>query len=211
LWYCGALSAFRRREFKEVQHLAEGLRGYARDHGVPHWTQFAICLEGAALAAAGRADQGIILIQEGIRTCEATRSQAFRPAFLAGLAEAQLRAGRWDEAEQTIETALRGSEHTFERWMDAELWRLKGQVATLSRRHTPEQAEALFRRAAACADRQGSRPLHLRALTSLARLWGAQRRSNEVRDLLGPIYGWFTEGFDAPDLREARVLLDAVR
>ena len=211
LWYCGVVSAFRRRDFGELQCQAEHLRAYGRDHDLPHWVQFAMCLEGTALAAAGHAEDGITLIQEGIRACEVTHSKAFRPAFLAGLAEAQLWANRWNEAEQTIETALRMSEQTFERWMDAELWRLKGQASVFSGRQAPGETEALFRRAAECAERQGSRPLHLRAVTSLARLWHDQGRGDEARDLLVPIHAWFSDGFDTPDLRDARALLAELR
>ena len=91
------------------------------------------------------------------RFARATGTKAFLPAFLAGLAEAQLAAGRPEQAERTIVTALRMSRRTAERWMDAELWRLAGQASVLSGRHAPGRAERLFRRAAGCAELQGSR------------------------------------------------------
>ena len=148
LFYCGALSALRRRDFAELRRFAARLQAYVREHKMPHWAPFAVCLVGAALAAAGQAEEGIDLCQDGIKVCEATGTKAFLPAFLAGLAEAQLAAGRPEQAERTIVTALRMSRRTAERWMDAELWRLAGQASVLSGRHAPGRAERLFRRAA---------------------------------------------------------------
>jgi predicted ATPase len=210
LFFCGGLSALRRRDFAELRRFAQRLRDHARERGMPHWGPFGMCLEGTALAPAGRAEEGIALIQEGLQACEMARSRAFRPAFLAGLAEAQLVAGQWDGAGRTAEAALRESAQTLERWMDAELWRLQGQCAVLSGAHAWQQAEALFRRAAECAESQGSRPLHLRAMTSLARLRRDQSRSDEARDLLALACDWFTEGLDTPDLIEARALLKSL-
>ncbi len=211
LFYCGALSAFRRRDFGELQRLAGHAHAHARDRKLPHWSQFGMCLEGVGRSTAGDVEGGIALIQEGIKTCESANSRAFRPAFLAGLAEAQLMAGRLDEAEQTIDSALHLTEQTSERWMDAELWRLKAQTLALSDRRKPERVEALLQQAADCAKHQRSRPLHLRAVISLARLCRDQGRHAEAYNLLAPIYGWFTEGFDTPDLKDAKALLDEIR
>jgi predicted ATPase len=210
LFYCGALSALRRRAFGELGPYADRLRAHARDHAMPQWAPFGMCMEGTALATTGHTGEGIALIQAGLRACEMTRSRAFRPAFLAGLAEAQLSAGHWQDARRTVEAALHTSAQTLERWMDAELLRLHGLISALSGRRATEQAEELFQRSAECAQRQGSRPLHLRAVASLARLWAEQSRRTEARDLLAPIYGWFTEGFDTPDLIETKALLDTL-
>jgi class 3 adenylate cyclase/predicted ATPase len=210
LFYCGALSAVRRRDFAELRRFAARLQAYVREHKMPHWAPFAVCLVGAALPAAGQAEEGIDLCQDGIKVCEATGTKAFLPAFLAGLAEAQLAAGRPEQAERTILTALRMSRRTAERWMDAELWRLAGQASVLSGRHAPGRAERLFRRAAGCAEVQGSRPLHLRAVTSLARLWRDQGRAEAARDLLAPVYARFGEDAGTPDCQEAKLLLEAL-
>lgn len=121
--------------------------------------------KGIALAVAGPAEEGITLIQDGTATLEKSHSRAFRPYFSAGRAEGQLLAGRFEEAQRTVETALEITDQTFERWMDAELWRLKAQALALSDRHTREEIEPLLRRAAKCAEHQGSKPLHLRAVT----------------------------------------------
>ena len=95
-----------------------------------------------------------------------------------------------------------------ERWWEAEIHRLKG-VLLLSQGNTAE-SEICFERSIRIARRQRATSLELRAATSLARVWGDQGRRAEARDLLAPVYGWFTEGFDTPDLKDARALLDAL-
>src|SRR5207248_7422600 len=97
-------------------------------------------------------------------------------------------------------------ERTRQRWFAAELNRLKGQL--LLRQGRPEAAEELYRKALSIAEEQEAKLWELRAATSLARLWRDQARRAEGRDLLAPVYGWFTEGFDTPDLTEAKALLD---
>ena len=159
----------------------------------------------------GPPEEGIILIQEGMATLDRSHSRAFRPYFFAGLAEGQLLASRFEEAERTIEIALQITDQTFERWMDAELWRLKAQALALSDRHTRGEVEPLLWWAAKCAEHQGSKPLHLRAVTSLARHWRDQGRHTEAHDLLAPVYSWFNEGFATPDLKNAKAALDDLR
>jgi len=104
-----------------------------------------------------------------------------------------------------LDDALRIVERTGERWFAAELNRHKGQL--LLRQGHPEAAEELYRKALSVAEEQEAKLWELRAATSLARLSGDQGRREEARDLLAPVYGWFTEGFDTPDLKEAKALL----
>jgi predicted ATPase len=210
-FYCGTVSAFRRRDFADLRRHLRSIHTHAQQFKMPYWAQFGMCFQGVARAAEGDVEEGIALIQEGIQTCERSRTRAFRPAVLAGLAEAQFLSGRLEEAEQTIDTALKMAEETFERWMDAELWRLKAHIVALGGRHKPEEAEALLWRAAKCAERQGSKPLHLRAMNSLAELWGRQGRRAEAYDVLVLAHDRFTEGFDTPDLKTSRALLGELR
>jgi predicted ATPase len=105
-----------------------------------------------------------------------------------------------------MEEALQISERTGERWFQAELNRHKGEL--LLRQGRIEAAEELYRKALNIAEEQGAKLWELRAAVSLARLCRDQGRLGEARDLLAPIYGWFTEGFDTPDLKEAKVLLE---
>ena len=97
---------------------------------------------------------------------------------------------------------------TAERWWEAEIYRLQGTLLSRSLPAPPAEVETWFRRALDVARRQGARSLELRAAISLARLWREQGKHAEAHDLLAPIYNWFTEGFDAPDLKEAKALLE---
>ena len=128
------------------------------------------------------------------------------PYHIGLLARACEIAGQIEEALTLLDDALRIVERTGERWLEAELNRHKGQL--LLRQGHPEAAEELYRKALSIAEEQDAKLWELRAAVSLARLRRDQGRRAEARDLLAPIYGWFTEGFDTPDLKEAKALLD---
>jgi predicted ATPase len=128
------------------------------------------------------------------------------PHYIPLLAEACEIAGRVEEARALLDDALQTAERTGERWFAAELNRLKGQL--LLRQGNAEVAEELYRKALSIAVEQEAKLWELRAAVSLARLRHDQGRRAEARDLLAPIYGWFTEGFGTPDLKEAKALLD---
>jgi predicted ATPase len=128
------------------------------------------------------------------------------PYHIALLARACEVAGQVNEAVTLLDDALQIVERTGERWLEAELNRHKGQV--LLRQGHSEAAEELYRKALSIARVQEAKLWELRAATSLARLRRNRGRRAEARDVLGPVYGWFTEGFDTPDLKEARALLD---
>jgi predicted ATPase len=130
------------------------------------------------------------------------------PYYVALLARAHEIAGQVEEAATELDDALQIVERTGERWLEAELNRHKGQML-LRQGHT-EAAEELYRKALGIAEEQGAKLWELRAAVSLARLRRDQGRHAEARDLLAPVYGWFTEGFDTPDLKEAKALLDAL-
>src|SRR5262249_35623766 len=99
---------------------------------------------------------------------------------------------------------------TQERWTEAELYRLKGELLLKQTPPDEQQAEACFQQALAIACQQQAKSWELRAAMSLARLWQQQGKCQEAHDLLAPVYGWFTEGFDTADLQEAKALLDAL-
>jgi predicted ATPase len=128
------------------------------------------------------------------------------PFYIALLARACEIAGQIEEASTLLDEALQIVERTGERWFAAELNRHKGQL--LLRQGHSEAAEELYRRALSIAREQEAKLWELRAAVSLARLRRDQNRRAEARDLLVPVYGWFTEGFDTPDLKEAKALLD---
>jgi predicted ATPase len=128
------------------------------------------------------------------------------PHYIALIAGACEIAGQIEEAVTLLDDALQTAERTGERWLDAELYRHRGQL--LLRQGRSEAAEELYRTALSIAREQEARLWELRAAASLARLRRDQGRRAEACDLLTPVYGWFTEGFDTPDLKEAKALLD---
>jgi predicted ATPase len=115
-------------------------------------------------------------------------------------------AGQVEEGLTLLDDALQIAERTGERWFGAELHRHKGEL--LLRQGQPEAAENLYRKALSIAREQEAKLWELRAAVALARLWNEEGRRDEARDLLAPIYGWFTEGFDTADLKDAKALLD---
>ncbi len=131
-----------------------------------------------------------------------------RPYHLSLLAEALHRSGRSEEGLQAVEEALAVVEETGERWWEADLHRLRGDLLLSLSTQNAAGAEAEYDTAVTTARRQGARMLELRAATSLARLWRARGGDAEARDLLAPVHAWFAEGRDTPDLREAGALLE---
>jgi predicted ATPase len=123
-------------------------------------------------------------------------------------AEAYGRIGQLNEGWQMLSEALDAAEQSGQRYYEAETCRLKGELHLREPRPDIEQAEASFQRAIDIARRQQAKSWELRAVTSVARLWRDQGRQAEAHDLLAPVYGWFTEGFDTADLKDARALLD---
>jgi predicted ATPase len=139
---------------------------------------------------------------------EAIGTRLCAPLYLTLLAEALALSGKIEEALAILDDALAKAVASGERGWDAEIHRLCGELTGRLPYPDPAKAEESFRTALAIAREQGTRGYELRAATSLARLWREQGRRDEARDLLAPVYGWFTEGFDTRDLKEARAFLD---
>ena len=154
----------------------------------------------------GDVAEGISLLRSGSSAYRATGAEMWMPYYIALLARACEIAGQIEEALTLLDDALQIVERTGERWFAAELNRHKGQL--LLRQGHSEAAEELYRKALSIAEEQEAKLWELRAAVSLARLRRDQGRRAEARDLLAPVYGWFTEGFDTPDLKEAKALLD---
>ena len=116
--------------------------------------------------------------------------------------------GQFDDAWRCIDEAMMAVETTKERWFEAEIHRIAGEIALMSPEPDAAKAEAYFERALAVARQQQAKSWELRAAMSLARLWRDQGKVQQARELLAPVYGWFTEGFDTRDLKEAKALLE---
>jgi predicted ATPase len=152
--------------------------------------------------------EGIAEIRQGLRDYRATGAELFSPYFLALLAEALRWAGRSATGLRMLRVVLHRLKLTRLRWIESELHRLRGELQLALPKPDQSEAEASFSRALAVASEQQAKFWELRAATSLARLWRDQRRRNEAHDLLAPIYGWFRQGFDTADLKDAKALLD---
>jgi predicted ATPase len=154
----------------------------------------------------GHVAEGVSLLRSGSTAYRATGADAFMPYFIALLASACEIAEQIEEPLTLLDDALQIVERTGERWFAAELNRHKGQLM-LQQGHS-EAAEELYRKALSIALEQEAKLWELRAAMSLARLRRDQGYRAKARDLLAPVYGWFTEGFDTPDLKEAKALLE---
>ena len=132
----------------------------------------------------------------------------FTPLYLSNLAWAHTELGQFDDALRCIGEAMTVVETTREKWCEADIHRMAGEIALLSPEPDAAKAEAHFERALAVARQQQAKSWELRAAMSMARLWRDQGKPRQACELLAPVYGWFTEGFDTLDLKEAKALLD---
>ena len=164
--------------------------------------------KGCGLAVAGKASDAAQMITSGLTAYRSTGATLYVPLHLSYLAMAYAELGQFDEAWRSVGEAMTAVETTNERWWEAELHRVAGEVALKSPEPNAAKAEAYFERALAVARQQQAKSWELRAATSMARLKRDQGKRDEARDLLAPVYGWFTEGFDTLDLKEAKALLD---
>ena len=196
-----------RREVQAAHARFEAALALATEHGLVEWVPIAMNQRGGTLAAQGHYEEGIAQMRQGIAALQATQTRMALPRLLARLAEAYGNSGQAEAGLDVLAEALAIVDTTGERRNEAELYRLKGEL--LLRQAVPDapQAEACFQQALAVARRQQARSWELRAAMSLSRLWQQQGKRDDARELLAPIYGWFTEGFDTADLQDARALL----
>jgi class 3 adenylate cyclase/predicted ATPase len=205
-WFAGMAAVFA-RDVATVYAHSHDCAAIASEHGFAHWAANGRVLQGWADAQKGEATTGIALIRDGMAAAEATGTRVVTPLFLTLLAEALALAGKIEEGLAALDDALAQAAVSGETGWNAETHRLCGELTGRLPYPDPAKAEESFRTALAIAREQGTRGYELRAATSLARLWREQGRRAEARELLGPVYGWFTEGFDSPDLKDAKALL----
>ena len=197
-----------RREATIVQELAETAITVSTEHGFPFRAAFGSMLLGWAMAERGAGQAGIARIEEGIATFQATGSRLHSSVWLGLLAEAYGKLGRVEEGLTVLAEALSAVEDTGEHFYEAELQRLQGAFLLQRSLDNQREAETCFQHAITIAQNQEAKAWELRSATSLARLWQHQGKRPQARDLLAPVYAWFTEGFETPDLQEAKALLD---
>ena len=164
-------------------------------------------MRGGALAGQGQGEAGIAHMRQGLAGWRAVGSEVGQTYYLAFLAEAYGNVGQAAEGLNILAEALAFAHTTGERCWEAELYRLKGVLLLRLHPSSPATPEECFRQALDIARRQQAKSLELRAAMSLARLWQQQGQRAEAHELLAPVYGWFTEGFDTIDLQEAKALL----
>jgi DNA-binding winged helix-turn-helix (wHTH) protein/predicted ATPase len=206
LAYVTMLNQFR-RDVGEVDRLAKETISHTTDHGFRYYLVWAEALEGWSDAVRGACEEGIAKIRHGIEALQ-TIAGLRLPYYRALLAEAYGQAGRIDEALKALADAFADVGKTEERWWEAELHRLRGEILRSRAMNSNAEAEGCFRMAIEIARCQQAKSIELRAAVSLGRLWRDEGKRTQARQLLAEIHDWFTEGFETPDLRDARSLLE---
>ncbi len=196
-----------RREWDRARAITEEVLQLARDHGFAIWLGVGTIFHGAALAELGALDEGIAELRRGNDAIRQTGAALNQPHFLALLAQALVRAGERDEAMTLIDEAVALADEKGDCCWLAELHRLRGAF-TVASNGDSEAAERCFEQALEVARAQEAKSLELRAVMSLGRMRAERGESAEARRCLAEVYDWFDEGFDSPDLKDARALLD---
>ena len=179
----------------------------ANEKGALYWKAIGMLNRGNAIALTGRASDALHAMISGIDAYRSAGSTATMPLWLSYLARAYAVLRQSDDARRYISEAMKEVETTRDRSCEAEVNRVTGEIALMTPEPDTAKAQAHFDRALAVARQQQAKFWELRAAMSLARLWRDQGKVQEGRELLAPVYGWFTEGFDTRDLKEAKALL----
>jgi predicted ATPase len=196
-----------RRETQRVREMAEDCLAICTEHGFPQWLANGYICRGWALVEAGQGAAGVAEMREGVTAMHATGADLQRSRYLALLGEACGATGEIAEGLSLLAEALAFAGQSGERFFEAEIHRLRGEL--LLKSEAPQAAvEECFHQAIKVAQRQQAKSLELRAVMSLARLWQRQGKITEAQLMLEEICGWFTEGFDTADLQEAKALLE---
>jgi predicted ATPase len=197
-----------RREWSTAHERAEASLALSTEQAFVHWVGPGMFWQGWALAAQGNYEEGVAQMQHGLAAWQAVGAMSRRSAWLALLAEAHGGNGQAEAGLCLLAEALVVMDQTGARHDEPELYRIKGEL--LLRKAVPDESQvaACFHQALAVARQQQAKSWELRAAISLGRLWQRQGQRVEARELLAPIYGWFTEGFDTADLQEAKALLE---
>jgi class 3 adenylate cyclase/predicted ATPase len=197
-----------RRDFAAAISRIDELIVLAEERGAPYWKAVGTAGRGVIFALTGKAPDAVRAITSAITSLRSTGATLNEPWCLGHLAIAYTELGQSDDARRCIDDAIEKVDRSKEKWCEAEVHRIAGEIALKSLAPDAEKAEKYFDRALAVARQQQAKSWELRAAMSMARLWRDQGKKQQARELLAPVYGWFTEGFDTLDLREAKALLD---
>ena len=203
-----SLTHFLLRNYVAADAQARQLVAVAEEKSAPLWKAWGRTAQGSVLAETGKASDAVDQITSGIAAYRSTGATVWLPIWLSELAEAHAELGQHDDARRCIDEAIVAVERTKERWPEAEVDRIAGEIALKMPEPDVAKADVYFERALAVARKQQAKSWELRAAMSMARLWRDQGKPQQARELLTPVYGWFTEGFDTLDLKEAKTLLD---
>ncbi len=196
------------RNYVTANAVLDELIGLADKKSASQWKGLGMLMRGEIFALTGKTSNAVELIAPGIAAYRSTGATVWIPLHLSCLARAYAEIGKFDEAWRCIGEATTAMETTKERWWEAEVNCTAGEIALKSPTPDTTKAQACFEHALAVAHKQQAKSWELRAAMSMARLWRDQGKRDEARNLLAPVYGWFTEGFDMLDLKEAKTLLD---
>ena len=200
--YCG--------NYATANTLVSELVALADEKSSLQWKAWGMMSQGCVSVLTGKASDAVQMITSGITAWRSMGATGFIPGWLSYLTKAYTELGKIDDAWRCIGEALTAIKTTNERWFEADINRMAGETALMSPQPDAAKAQAYFERALAVARGQQAKSWELRAATSMARLLRDQGKRDAARDLLAPVYGWFTEGFDTRDLKEAKALLDAL-
>jgi class 3 adenylate cyclase/predicted ATPase len=187
---------------------AQDLVPLADEKGTSFWKSYGTLHRGCVLAVTGNASDAVQIITSGIAANRSMGSTIFTPLYLSFLSRAYAEVENFGAAQRCIDEAMTMIKASKERWCEAEVHRIAGEIALVPSRPDVATAEAQFERALAIARAQTAKSWELRAAMSMARLWRDQGKRSEASELLAPVYAWFTEGFNTRDLKEAKTLLD---
>ena len=188
--------------------LADELVALTEAKGALLWNAVGRIMRGDVLTLIGKSSDAVEMISTGIDAEKATGATLWIPWFASSLASAYAEIGKFDDAWRFIGEAMTAAEITKEKWYEAEVNRIAGEIARKSTKPDAAKSEAYFERALTVARQQQAKSWELRAAMSMARLWRDQGKGRQACELLAPVYGWFTEGFDTRDLKEAKALLE---
>ena len=208
--YNTSLTHILRGNYAAAKAEADELAALADEKGALLWKAWGMMNQGCVFALTGKASDSVHKITSGITAVRSTGGTLWMPLYLSNLARAYAELGQLDDAWRCIGEATMAIETTKETWFEAEANRIAGEIVLLSPGPDAAKVEAYFDRALMVARQQQAKSFELRAAMSLARLWRDQGKVQQARELLAPVYGWFTEGFDTRDLKEAKVLLEAL-